>query len=136
MRMAAVSGARALSSTSLLEGRVGLDRRLGQLGAAGVLRQAVDQAADVLDGGVSHFERLDDLLFGDLVRARFDHHDAVLAARDVRSRRLSLRSGKVGLTMNLPSMRPTRTPAMVFSSGISDSASAADAPVSASTSES
>ena len=53
-----------------------------------------------------------------------------------RSRRLCLRWGKVGLTTYWPSTRPTRTPAMVFSNGISDSASAAEAPVSASTSES
>ena len=33
-----------------------------------------------------------------------------------------------------PSTRPTRTPAIVFSKGISDSASAADAPVIARTS--
>ena len=37
---------------------------------------------------------------------------------------------------NWPSTRPTRTPAMVFSNGISESASAAEAPVMASTSES
>ena len=28
------------------------------------------------------FERLDDLLFGHFLRARFDHHEAVLAAGD------------------------------------------------------
>ncbi len=38
--------------------------------------------------------------------------------------------------MYLPSMMPTRTPAMIFSTGISESASAADEPVIASTSES
>ena len=38
--------------------------------------------------------------------------------------------------MNCPSTRPTRTPAMVFSSGISERARAAEAPVMASTSES
>ena len=47
-----------------------------------------------------------------------------------------MRWGKVGLTMYWPSTSPTRTPAMVFSNGISDRASAAEAPVSASTSES
>ena len=35
-----------------------------------------------------------------------------------------------------PSMRPTRTPAIVFWNGIDESASAAEAPVIASTSES
>ena len=54
----------------------------------------------------------------------------------VRSRRLSLRSANVGFTTYAPSMRPTRTPAIVFSSGISESASAAEAPVMARTSES
>ena len=37
---------------------------------------------------------------------------------------------------NCPSTMPTRTPAIVFWNGISDSARAADAPVMASTSES
>ena len=38
--------------------------------------------------------------------------------------------------MNRPSIRPTRTPAIVFSNGIDERASAADAPVIARTSES
>ena len=51
-----------------------------------------------------------------------------------RSIRLCLRSAKLGLMTYLPSTRPTRTPAIVFWKGISDSARAAEAPVMASTS--
>ena len=47
-----------------------------------------------------------------------------------------MRCGKVGLMTYWPSTRPTRTPAIVFSNGISESASAAEAPVIASTSPS
>ena len=47
---------------------------------------------------------------------------------------LSLRCRNVGLTTYCPSTRPTRTPAIVFSKGIPDSARAAEAPVIASTS--
>ena len=54
----------------------------------------------------------------------------------IRSILLFLRSGNVGLMRYSPSMKPTRTPAMVFSNGIEESARAADAPVIASTSES
>ena len=47
-----------------------------------------------------------------------------------------LRSSNVGLMMYSPLIMPTRTPAMVFSKGMSERASAADAPVIASTSAS
>ena len=46
------------------------------------LRQRVDAGDDLLDRGVRVLERLDHLLFGDFLRAGFDHHDRVLAARD------------------------------------------------------
>ena len=49
---------------------------------AGLRRQRVDAGDDFLDRGVRALERLDDLLFGDFLGARFDHHDRVLAARD------------------------------------------------------
>ena len=54
----------------------------------------------------------------------------------IRSSRLSLRSAYVGLMTNWPLIRPTRTPATVFSNGSSEMASAAEAPVIASTSAS
>ena len=49
---------------------------------------------------------------------------------------LCLRSSYVGLMTYSPLTMPTRTPAIVFSNGISESASAAEAPVIASTSAS
>ena len=79
-------------------------------------------------------ERLDHDLLGDFLRAGFDHHDAVVGARDDQIELAALALSKVGLMTNWPSIRPTRTPAIVFWSGIVDSASAADAPVIASTS--
>ena len=54
----------------------------------------------------------------------------------MRSRSLCLRSGYVGLITNEPSSSPTRTAAMGCAIGMDEMASAADAPVSASTSES
>ena len=44
---------------------------------------------DALDGGVAGLERLHDFLFGDFLRARFDHHEAILAARRSRGRACS-----------------------------------------------
>ena len=57
-----------------------------------------------------------------------------LVPATIRSSWLAFRCSNVGLMMNVPSIRPTRTPAIVFSTGIVESASAADAPVMASTS--
>ena len=54
----------------------------------------------------------------------------------IRSSVLRFRCSKVGLMMKSPSAWPTRTPAIVRVNGMLDSASAADAPVIASTSES
>ena len=54
----------------------------------------------------------------------------------IRSSVLALRCANVGLMTYAPSTKPTRTPAIVFWNGISDSASAQPAPVTASTSES
>ena len=47
----------------------------------GVSREGLNAGHDFLDGSVRAIERLDHLLFGDFLRARFDHHDGVLAAR-------------------------------------------------------
>ena len=44
--------------------------------------QIVDRCDDLLDGRVRRFERLDDLLLGDLFRSGLDHHEAVGAPRD------------------------------------------------------
>ena len=70
--------------------------RLGQLLAAGVARQVVDDGADLLDGGVSGFEAVNRFLFGDFGRARLDHHDAVFAAGDhqIEAALLALRVGR------------------------------------------
>ena len=53
---------------------------------ADCLREIVDGVDDLPDGGVRGVERLDHLLFGDLLRAGLDHHDAVAAAGDDRDR--------------------------------------------------
>ena len=82
-------------------------------------------------------ERADHFFFGRFLRARLDHHDRVGAAGDdqVDLALLALGVGRID-RRTAPSTRPTRTPAIVFSNGIDESASAADAPVIASTSES
>ncbi len=43
-------------------------------------RKRIDPGDDVPDGGVSGLERLQYLVFGDLLRPRLDHHDRVTAA--------------------------------------------------------
>ncbi len=50
--------------------------------AAGGFRHVVDGGDDLLDRGVRDVQRLDDLRFRHFLRARFDHHEAVFAARD------------------------------------------------------
>ncbi len=59
-----------------------------------------------------------------------------LVPATVRSSVLLRRSSNVGLTMKRPSTRPIRTPASVRVNGMPESASAVEAPVIASTSES
>ena len=59
-----------------------------------------------------------------------------LVPATTRSSVLRFRCSKVGLTMKSPSTKPTRTPASVRLCGMLDNASAAEAPVIASTSES
>ena len=46
------------------------------------LREIVNHRHDLLDGRVRRVEGGDDLLLGDFLRARFDHHQPVLAADD------------------------------------------------------
>ena len=82
---------------------VDLDDRLRQLLAAGVLGEGVDQVADLVDGGLCGFEGLHHLVFRHLGGAGFDHHDAVLAARDddVEAAHLALRPGRVDDVLSL-----------------------------------
>ena len=49
---------------------------------AAFLRKVVNRVDDALDGGVAGFERLHHVGFADFLGAGFDHHEAVLAARD------------------------------------------------------
>ena len=97
MRMAAVSGASALASIACWNAASTFTAGLASFVRPASFGQAVDERADVLDGGVGHFERLDDLFFRDLLRARFDHHDAVLAAGDgqVEAAQLALGEGRI-----------------------------------------
>ena len=59
--------------------------------------ERVDAGDDLLDRGVRVLERLHHLLFGDFLRARFDHHDGVLAAGDdqVEAAALALLEGRI-----------------------------------------
>ena len=63
----------------------------------GFFGQSVDHLDDLLDRSVRGLERLDGFLFGHLVGARFDHHDAVLRAghHQVEAALLPLREGRV-----------------------------------------
>ncbi len=134
--MASASGVSARSSIRLWKAASPAASGTAQLRPSGLLGEGVDLIADGLDGRVGGFEALQRFVLGDFLRAGFDHDDAVAAAGDDQVERLCLRCGYVGLMMYSPSMRPTRTPAIVFSSGISESAKAAEAPVIASTSPS
>src|SRR5262249_52087572 len=57
-------------------------RRDRLLRLAGLFRQAVDARDDLLDRVVRGDERRDHVLLGHFLRARFDHHDAVVRAGD------------------------------------------------------
>ena len=70
--------------------RVFLRRRGGALGLAGLRGERVDAGDDLLDRGVAALERLDHLVFRHFLRARFDHHDAVLGAGDDEVERAAL----------------------------------------------
>ena len=61
---------------------VALGRRELHLGAAGLLAQLLDELGDLARRLVAQLQRLEHHLLGDLLGARFDHHDGVLAARD------------------------------------------------------
>ncbi len=78
---------------------VAVDLLLGRrhLGLAGFLRHPVDHVHDLLDGRVPGFERVHHQLLADDLRARLDHHQAVLAPGDddVEARLLALGVGRV-----------------------------------------
>ena len=81
MRIASASAPNELVDVGLELG-VDLDFRLRELGASGFLRERVDHLDELLDRVVRGLERGDRFVFGHLVGARFDHHDAVLGAGD------------------------------------------------------
>ena len=64
---------------------------------SGFLRERVDHLDQLLDRVVRGLERGDRFVFGHLVGARFDHHDAVLGAGDdeVELALLALREARV-----------------------------------------
>ena len=122
-RVAAIAGS--------LAGGTNVALRLADRGA-----QLLLQVEERLRRLVREHERVDDRRpRSTSARAALDHHDRVAAGGDdqVEVRRLRA-AAKVGLTTNLPSMRPTRTPANGPAHGMSEMCSAADAPVIASTS--
>ena len=108
----------------------------GELRLAGAARQFVDSGDDLLDRGVSRIERRHGVGSGTSLAPASTITMPSLVPATTRSSVLSLRCAKVGLITNCPPTMPTRTPAMVFWNGMLDMASAAEAPVMASTSES
>ena len=69
----------------------------------------LDNGGDLLAALVAELDSAEDFRFGNLLRARFHHHDAVFGAGhdDVQLRLAAFRVGGVGDV--LPSTMPTRT---------------------------
>ncbi len=65
-----------------VDGRVGDRRGKFALGLAGELHQLADAGGDLLAALVAEFDGAQDVLFGDLLCARFHHHDAALGSGD------------------------------------------------------
>jgi hypothetical protein len=90
IRIASASGPSSLPSTSATSSWRIPSRRGGALGLAGLRGEGVDAGDDLLDRGVAALERLDHLVFRHFLRARLDHHDAVLGAGDDEVERAAL----------------------------------------------
>ncbi len=106
-----------------------------QLLLAGLLRQVVDGGDDLLDRGVRRLERLDDLLLGHFLGAGLDHHEAVLAAGDdeIELALLALLEGRVDDVLAVD-QADAHAGDRLLERESRRAASAADAPVIASTS--
>ena len=98
--------------------------------------EVVDHVHDLLDGGVGRLERRDHFVFSGFLGAGLDHHDRRLAAghHEVNLARLALRVGRVDDELSVH-QADAHGGNRLFE-GIVEMASAADAPVIASTSES
>jgi hypothetical protein len=109
----------------LLDGDLLLADRLGEV---------VDRRHDLLDCDVRGFERLDDLLLAHFLRAGFDHDEAVLAAGDDEIELAVLALGERRVDDVLAVNQADAHAGDGLLEGMSDRASAVEAPVRARTS--
>ena len=116
----------ATCAHALLEARAarfGAERPLRDLPTR--LAHALDAARSRLHRVVAEAQRLDEVLLADLVALALDHHDRVARGGDDEVESLCFASARrSGWRSNLPSTRPTRTPAIGPAHGIGQMCSA------------
>ena len=128
----------AIASTSFwpCEERICLEQALVDLGLldldlllAGLLAQLLHRGDELLDLAVGDVERVEDLGLADALGAGLDHQDRLVGAGDDQVELELLRALLLGgLTTKSPSSLPTRTAPTCLATGMSEIASAAEAP--------